>query len=152
MTKHDVNELLLPLPEGGPTSLRAMVRDPGTLWVYWRPGVAPADRYEVRAEGPTGTLARFEVPEDGTECWVSDLTPGMQGRIVLLGRVDGVWSQVAAVPFSMPFDRPGVPDASAAWRHAKETAEPTPAPAGERPAEDVFEEERVYHGRIWRPS
>lgn len=177
------DELILPLPEGGPTRLRALVRDPGTVWVYWPAGVAPADRFEVRAEGPSGPLARIEMDGDGTDCWLTGLPPATLGRVVLSGRVEGEWTVVAAVPFETPSDRPGAVDPSSAWRAAnasrrplsaaaatagqpatggqpataaQATAEPAaaaaPAPDAARPGQDVFEGERVYHGRIWRPT
>lgn len=99
-------------PEGGDGypggRLRAMVRDPGTVYVYWEPSKdTEAEGFEVKAvDADEQVLDSFRTDERGRSGYIR-VTPGAQGRVQLRPIRDGEAGRpIAAAWFSMSTGAP----------------------------------------------
>lgn len=116
--------------------LRAMVRDPGTVYVYWEPSKeTEAEGFEVKAvDSDEQVLDSFRTDERGRSGYIR-VTPGAQGRVQLRPIRNGeVGRPIAAAWFSMSTGAPS-DDRTERWvdvrpdQQVKEPARPPRAGA-----------------------
>lgn len=117
-------DLTTPLPGGRPANrLRVLVRDPGTLYVYWTTDTWHGHTFRISCRIDPGSLPRgdgetlwsHDVPATGRECWLH-VPAGARGTVALEILADDGQRTVGRAYFLAPVGRARDGARQSTWR------------------------------------